>query len=169
MDQIQNSRSALDFVGLTVSNNCWDNLILILQYPTTAYAEEKGAWLPANKDEIVYTDGVVLSVTSPSNNCISFLFPCHQFVEVSSEQALLQDTWWWIPRVKKAVSLQFALRLIGGHWFSLAVAWKSEWSPSSVGVFDIHRLLDYIDIIWLVNIGTSMLSGWDLGLHLPLP
>ena len=47
----------------------------------------------ANENEIVYTDGIILTVRRPSSNGISFLFFCHQFVEVSSEQALVQGTW----------------------------------------------------------------------------
>ena len=38
-----------------------------------------------------------------------FLFLlCHRFVDPLSKQSFIQDTWWSIPRVKKAVRLQFA-------------------------------------------------------------
>ena len=84
---------------------------------------------------------------------VFFPFPlCYQFVNALSEQTFIQDTWWLMPRVKKAVSLQSAFGLLGSCWLSLAVVHKSEWSPLSVGLFDMHLLLDYIAFHWLVNI-----------------
>ena len=57
-----------------------------------------------------------MELSSPRRTPPTVFFPfplCHQFFDALSEQSFIQDTWWLIPRVKKAVSLQFAFASLG--------------------------------------------------------
>ena len=171
MDQIQNSRNELGQTVITVSNSSWDNPILILLYSLQTTLTPPGyQWRQMRSFTRMELSSPRLAITAVF---LSFIVvSCHPFVDALLEQRFFQDTWRLIPRVEKPVSLQFAFGLVGGCWFSLAVVQQSEWSPPSVRVSDIHRLLVHIDFIWLANIETSMLSEWDLGskgVEVPLP
>ena len=61
-------------------------------------------------------DGVVVSVLEHISNsmCLSFS-ALSQIINALSEQSIIQHTWRLIPRVKKAVSLQFAFGSLGSY------------------------------------------------------
>ena len=51
-----------------------DNPILILYHSADYECNKAAGWLSINKDDIVHTDGVIVSVKSPAAQSISFLF-----------------------------------------------------------------------------------------------
>ena len=88
-----------------VNNSSWNNPILILKYPIACVEGNKPTWLSMIKDELIHTDGVVVSMLSQISGSMSFLSALSKIVDTLLEQRLIQHTQWLIPRVKKAVSL----------------------------------------------------------------